>query len=269
MTASSPSHQGSVAQRASSADRIWTLRLLGMRNAKLDLAVSACLVAALAWSRFAFLPSGPWEWDETLLARGILKFDLHAHFPHPPGFPLWLALGWLAQHVVSEPLRGLQLLSALSSVLSLWPLAAIARRAAPAYLATTTALVFLMLPGVWLYANRAFADTPATFFALLAAAIACKGLGSGLGGREATAFTLAVTASFLIRPILLPPLFALWAAGALAVHERRKLLPGYTFFWPPRAWKDGDAAALALGLDLGSGYAERTIGKYYGRHAFD
>ena len=27
--------------------------------------------------------------------------------------------------------------------------------------------------------------------------------------------------------------------------------------------------AQALGLDLGSGYAERTIGKYYGRHAFD
>ena len=46
------------------------------------------------------------------------------------------------------------------------------------------------------------------------------------------------------------------SALAVLYLKRRKLLPGYTFFWPPRAWKDGDAAALALGLEmLGVGYA--------------
>ena len=28
---------------------------------------------------------------ETIFARGILHFELAAHFPHPPGFPGWLA----------------------------------------------------------------------------------------------------------------------------------------------------------------------------------
>jgi hypothetical protein len=201
---------------------IWTLRLWEFGERRLDLAATAVTVLLLAWTRFAFLPSGPWEWDETLFARGILRFDLHAHFPHPPGFPLWLALGWLVKPLVSEPLVGLQLLSAAFSVATLWPLAALARRAAPARVAATAALVFLMLPGVWLHAPRGFSATPAAFFALWAAVLAVD----GLAGRRATWFSLLVTASFLIRPIILPPLGLLWIAGALSVRDRRRLLPG-------------------------------------------
>ena len=201
---------------------VWTLRLWELGDRRLDLAATALTVLALAWTRFGFLASGPWEWDETLFARGILHFDIRAHFPHPPGFPLWLALGWLVNPLVSEPLRGLQLLSSLLSVLTLWPLAALARRLAPARVAVTATLVCLMLPGVWLHAPRGFSATPAAFFALLAAALAVD----GLAGRRATAFSLLVTASFLIRPILLPALAVLWLAGALAVRPRRGLLPG-------------------------------------------
>jgi hypothetical protein len=214
-----------TAKRAHEAVRqqpIWTLNLWELGERRLAVAATAVTALLLAWTRFAFLPSGPWEWDETLFARGILRFDLHAHFPHPPGFPLWLALGWLAKPLVSEPLRGLQLLSAACSVLTLWPLAALGRRAAPARVAATAALVFLMLPGVWLHAPRGFSATPAAFFALWAAALAVD----GLGGRRATAFSLLVTASFLIRPIILPSLGLLWLAGALSVRDRRRLLPG-------------------------------------------
>jgi hypothetical protein len=202
--------------------RIWTLHLWGARPSGLDVALSLAAFALLVVSRFALLPSGPWEWDETLFARGLLRFDLPSHFPHPPGFPLWMALGRLVLPFVPDPLRGFQLLSAVASCLSLFPLTALGRRAAPAPVAATAALAVLFVPGVWLHAGRGFTDTAATFVALWAAALAAW----GLEGKRATAFTALVTAAFLVRPILLPPLGLLWLAGALTVRPRRRLLPG-------------------------------------------
>lgn len=203
-------------------DAIWTSSLWGLPSRRSNWFATVVTVALLALSRFTLLPSGPWDWDETLFARGILDFDLPAHYPHPPGFPLWMLLGWLAHFFVSEPLVGLQLLSATASCLTLWPLAALGRRVAPAPVATAAALVMLFSPGVWLHAPRGFSCTPATFFALWAAALALRPAES----RPMTAFTALITAAFLIRPILLPSLGLLWLVGVWTVTPRRRLLPG-------------------------------------------
>ena len=64
------------------------LLLFRLRDTKLDVMATAVTVLLVFFSRFAYLANGPWEWDETLFARGILHFELAAHFPHPPGFPL-------------------------------------------------------------------------------------------------------------------------------------------------------------------------------------
>ncbi len=229
--------------------RVWTWRLWGLADARLDFVATVATLALLVVSRFALLPSGPWEWDETLFARGLLKFDLPAHFPHPPGFPLWMALGWVMLRLVGNPLLGFQLLSAAASCLAVFPLAALGRKCAPPPVATAAALALLFAPGVWLHAGRGFTDTAAAFFALWAAALASR----DLEGRRATAFTLLVTAAFLIRPILLPPLGLLWLAGALTVHPRRRLVPGAAL---------GVAATgvAVLGLVLAQGGWERLAG---------
>lgn len=203
-------------------EKIWTWRLWGLGSAGADRWATLATLALLACSRFALLPSGPWDWDETLFARGILDFDLPAHYPHPPGFPLWMALGWLVHFVVSEPLRGLQFLSGTFSCLTLWPLAALGRRVAPAPVAAAAALFALTAPGVWLHAMRGFSSTPAAFFALWAAALALR----PAERRPLTAFTALLTAAFLVRPILLPPLALLWLAGVWRVRPRSRLLPG-------------------------------------------
>ena len=135
-----------------------------------------------------------------------------------------MALGWAMLRLVGDPLRGFQLLSAAASCLVMFPLAALGRRVAPAPVAAAAALAVLFIPGVWLHAGRGFTDTAAAFFALWAAALAVH----GLEGRRVTGFTLLVTAAFLIRPILLPPLGLLWVAGALPVRPIRRLLPGVT-----------------------------------------
>lgn len=201
---------------------IWTPHLWAPAPSLLGCAATLATLVALLASRLLLLPSGPWEWDETLFARGILRFDLHAHFPHPPGFPLWIMLGRAVWPLVSEPIRGLQVLSSLASCATLWPLAALGRRVAPRPLATAAALALLIAPGIWLHAVRGFSCTPAAFLAVWAAAVAVW----GLDGRRVTTFTLLVTASFLVRPILLPPLAVLWLFGVAKVRPRRRLLPG-------------------------------------------
>jgi hypothetical protein len=239
--------------------RVWTWRLWGLADARLDAVATVVTVALLLASRFALLPSGPWEWDETLFARGLLKFDLPAHFPHPPGFPLWMALGWVMLRLVGDPLKGFQLLSAAASCLTLFPLAALGRRAAPAPLAATAALAVLFAPGVWLHAVRGFTDTPAAFFALWAAALAVW----GLDGRRTTGFTLLVTAAFLIRPILLPPLGLLWLAGALTVRPARRLVPGVLLGLVSTA---GALVGLVLAQGSWSGFAS-SLATHAATHA--
>ena len=198
------------------------LLLFRLPNRKLDAIATVGAALLVFVSRFAFLANGPWEWDETLFARGILNFDLAAHFPHPPGFPGWLAIGHLLTPVVGDPLRALQLASAAFAVSALWVLAAIGRRLAPPAVAVAAALVVLAAPGPWLYSVRGFSSTAASVLALGAVAIAI----GGLRGRRITTFTLLVTASFLVRPNLLPVLAALWLGVVWAVRPIRRLVPG-------------------------------------------
>jgi len=203
-------------------DLIHALLLFQLPRRVLDVLLTSATAVLLMWSRFAYLANGPWEWDETLFARGILHFELAAHFPHPPGFPGWLAIGHLLTPLTEDPLLALQLASAAFSVIALWLLAALGRRVAPPAVAVAAALVVLAAPGPWLYAVRGFSTTAATVLALGAAVV----VAGGLEGRRVTAFSLLVTASFLVRPNLLPVLALLWIGAVWSVRPWRRLLPG-------------------------------------------
>jgi hypothetical protein len=178
--------------------------------------------ASLAWIRFGHLSDGPWEWDETAFARALLDFDIAAYFPHPPGYPGWIAIGHLFNVIAPEPLVALQWASAGFSILALWPLAALGRRVAPPAVAAAAALLVLVAPGPALYAVRGFSSTAAAALALTAAAVAV----GGLEGRRLTLFTILVAAAFLVRPNLLPPLAVLWVGVAISVRPWRRLWPG-------------------------------------------
>ena len=198
------------------------LLLFGLENRALDTVATVVVAFTLVVSRFGFLANGPWEWDETLFARGILHFELAAHFPHPPGFPGWLAIGHLLTPLTGDPLLALQMASAAFSVAALWVLAAIGRQVASPPVAAAAALAMLAAPGPWLYAVRGFSTTAASVLALAAIAV----LSGGLRGHRVTLFTLLVSASFLVRPHLLPVLAVVWLAGAWSIRPLRRLLPG-------------------------------------------
>ena len=196
--------------------------LWGLASPRADLVLTAATAVVLLVSRFALLPSGPWEWDETIFARGMLHFQLAPHFPQPPGFPGLLALGRMLLPLAGEPIVALQWVNALASVLMVWPLASLGRRVAPAPVAAAAALLVSFLPGPWLFSVRGFSSIPAAALAVGAAAL----WAGGLAGRRSTWFTLLLTASFLVRPVLLPTVGLLWLLGAAGVRPRTRLLPG-------------------------------------------
>jgi hypothetical protein len=206
-------------------DLFASLLLFRLANRRFDATATAATALLVFVSRFIYLANGPWEWDETLFARGILHFELAAHFPHPPGFPGWLAIGHVLTPLVGDPLLALQIASAAFSVVALWVLASLGRRVASPAVAAAAALVVLAAPGPWLYAVRGFSSTTASVLALAAAAVAA----GGLRGHRLTAFTLLVTASFLVRPNLAPVLAILWIGVSSRVRPLQRLLPGLAY----------------------------------------
>jgi hypothetical protein len=177
----------------------------------------------LLWSRFGLLASGPWEWDECNFSRGLIDFDLAAHFPHPPGFPGWIAIGRIIRWLVPVvPITALQVASAAASIVTVWLAASLARRVVNQASAVASALVMATLPGIWLFSVRGFASTTATTFVLAAAVI----LAAPHSRPRLTAASLATAAAVLIRPQLLPVAAVLWVAGVVRGRSLRDALPG-------------------------------------------
>jgi len=182
----------------------------GARSSRWFLA-ALLLIAA---SRMVAVPGVPWEQDEALFATAAFKVDLAAHHPHPPGFPLWVAVGKLGVAVLGDPVVALQLVSAIASVAtiawlaSLWA-AGLGRRE----LGEAAALLYAFLPATWFHAPRAFSTTPALALAAAGGVVMLRP-----GRRALTAGAVLLGAAVLVRPVLAPP-FALAALAATALRR--------------------------------------------------
>jgi hypothetical protein len=99
------------------------------------------------WARSRTL----WDWDEALFAIAVRSYDVTLHHPHPPGFPLYIAMA-----IALFPLL-------------LWFALELRFPFRTAYLGS---LLFVFFPNVWFFGGTAFRDIPALALLLgLAAAI--------------------------------------------------------------------------------------------------
>lgn len=71
--------------------------------------------AAVTLTRVPFLVSCEQDLDGSRFVRALLRVDLSQGHPHPPGYPLYLALGALVRALVGDPASALSWVSALSS----------------------------------------------------------------------------------------------------------------------------------------------------------
>jgi hypothetical protein len=144
--------------------------------------LAAALVAAFLAGHLPFLASSLEDIDSVNFALGVERFDVADHQPHPPGYPLFIALGKigtaaaraLAPAAPSDTVRarGLAIWGALLGALAVLPLLqvgfALEGRVAVARAATALTLA---APLLWFNASRPMSDVPGLFAALCALAL--------------------------------------------------------------------------------------------------
>jgi hypothetical protein len=175
------------------------------------------LLILCALSRFAAMARSLWDWDEALFCLGMRAYDVTSHHPHPPGFPVYIALGHIAKLFTGDDFRALQSLNLIAGVLLFPAVFLLARELRFTFQTSLVAATLCaFFPNVWFFGGGAFSDVPSIVLVVFAAAMLFRGC------RDAEAYLLG---SFLlalaigIRPQnLLIGLFP----GALATWHRAK-----------------------------------------------
>lgn len=140
----------------------------------------SALAAIFLIAHLASLPPTLEDLDSMNFALGVRDFDPSKHQPHPPGYPVFIALGKLSHAVWPSEAGSLSLWGAVFGALSVFPLLALfrsiesldrsaadAERDRRAVLAT---LVVVTSPLFWFTALRPLSDVPGIGMALAAQA---------------------------------------------------------------------------------------------------
>ncbi len=139
---------------------------------------TVAVAATRLWARSRTL----WDWDETLFCLGVRNYDVVLHHPHPPGFPLYIALAKFVRLFVHSDFHALQAIVTLAAMAMFPLLFWLARELRfPVATAMLGAGLFCFLPNVWFFGGTAFSDIAG--LALLVAA--CATLLQGCRSRHA------------------------------------------------------------------------------------
>jgi hypothetical protein len=183
----------------------------------------ACVLCFLA-GHLPFLASFTEDIDSVNFALGVRDYDVAAHRPHPPGYPVFIAMGRLGAAVFrsAEPTvdaaRGLALWGALLGALAAWPLFSLLKTMEDRTDVALAATVLVMAcPLYWFNASRPMSDVPGLAFALVAQALLATALvRQRAAAGEAAATSRAVSLADLEasgRPLVLGALAAGLAIG--------------------------------------------------------
>lgn len=175
-----------------------------------------------AWLLFT-LPQTPMEWDEVLFARAVVKFDVAAHAPHPPGYPVYVGLSKAMAALGASPVRAPQLASAVGALLALVGLGWLGALAGLAPSARVLAgLLVAALPTFAFHANLGFSDMLATGLSVVTLA-SLLALERAPGVRGAWAAGVLTALACGARPQAFLVLFLPWALVAWRLSRREQL----------------------------------------------
>ena len=177
-------------------------------------------IAAVALALFVALTRWPavsrslWDWDEALFALALRDYDVVAHHPHPPGFPLWIGM---ARLIPLDAFHALQSIAFVSSLLVFPAMFFLARELrARVFVAMAAALLLAFFPNVWFFGGTAFSDVPSMVLALFACALLLRGCRSD-GAFLCGAIVLGVAAGYRPQNLLIG-----FAPFVLAFLHRRR-----------------------------------------------
>ena len=199
-------------------------------------------------------PASFWEWDEINFARAIEQFDLPAHRPHPPGFPVFVFLVRMVHTVVGSDHEALMVVNLLFGSFLGVALYLVFREVLRGWAASFgAALLGCSIPALWLPSLMARSDLPAMVTGLFVVGLLLRGrrspraylCGSGLLG---LGMGIRVTIAPLAIGVLTWVFFA-WArrrqwrltGGAIGLA-----LAGYLSWYLPILFQTGWEAHRAL-----------------------
>ena len=139
----------------------------------------AALALVFALAHVPFLAPSLEDIDSVNFALGVRDFDVATHRPHPPGYPVYIALGKIAAAIVGLGMDGLpslieaKALSVLSLIAGLGAIVALYKVFASfgdPLIALSATAVTVSCPLFWYMAVRPMSDLPGLAFALAAQA---------------------------------------------------------------------------------------------------
>jgi hypothetical protein len=170
-----------------------------------------------AASRFLAMARTLWDWDEALFCLGMRAYDVGLHHPHPPGFPVFIAVARIVRLVVHDDFRSLQTVNLASGVLLFPAMFLLGRELRLRFeTAVVAAALCAFFPNVWFFGGTAFSDVPSIVLVIAAVAMLIRGC------RDAEAYligSMLLALAIGIRPQNL--LVGLWP-GIVATYYRWK-----------------------------------------------
>jgi hypothetical protein len=144
-----------------------------------DRYIALILLLFVTLARLLTFPASLWEWDDILFARALQNYDLTVGAPHPPGFPVFIAMSRVAYWLLKDEYLALTTISLIFSSLL-----------APAlyyfYLtilkdrrvAFAGSLLCCFVPNVWVYSGSARSDEVGLTIGIIGLTLIIKGLES-------------------------------------------------------------------------------------------
>src|SRR5437763_1775845 len=188
-----------------------------------------------AATRFLAMARSLWDWDEALFCLGMRSYDVTSHHPHPPGFPVYIALGRIVRVVVHSDFRALQVVNLTAGMLVFLAIFLLARELRIPFTTSVIAgALCAFFPNVWFFGGGAFSDIPSLVLVVFAVGFLFRGC------RDANAYLIGAA------------LLAL-AAGIRPQNFLIGLAPGLLATWyrAKAAWRDVVFAALVGAITVG------------------
>lgn len=206
------------------------------------------------------------EVDSIRFLLALTDYDVAAHRPHFPGYPVFVALGRAAQWLTgATPIAALGLVCATAGALLALPVGWLTARLAGRRAAVWALWLVALNPFLWLYSDKLLSDMPGLLFLFCGLALLAHGLCTAerpdrwfVGAGLVLGLTLGVRLSYFP--------FVLAGIGILAWRRQRLVWPlaagalGVCVWLLPMLLDAGPAALWDVALLQGTGHFSRWGG---------
>lgn len=197
-------------------------------GARMDGAIAAALALATILTRFPFRSHRVFNWDAVNFVLALRDYDVRLHHPHPPGYPVFVAMGRVVQLVIPDANNALVAVAMLLSAGAVAALYLLGRELFGRATGIVAALYMLFSVTFWTNGAVALAYPSLALFTTLVALFAWRCL---RGGRTAplwapVALSVAYAVGGGFRPDLLLFLLPLWIYAHRRLPVRTILLSG-------------------------------------------